>query len=134
MAVQTVSRRAVARLIAAKMVSEPAKNAKWLAMGAAYLVERHQADRVNQLVQDIAREYFVLTGELAATVETAFPLAAQLRTELEQMIAKATGATSVSLSETVDTSVLAGYRVKTPDHEINTTARDRLRRLKSLEV
>lgn len=134
MATTTVSRRAVARTIAAKLIAEPDASQKWLAMGAAYLMQRGQADRAEQLVQDIARELLVQDGQLVASVRTAHALTDDLRTQLEAFLAAKTGATEVTLSETVEPELLSGFVVTTPDYELNTTARSKLRQLNTLET
>lgn len=130
----TVSRRAVARTIAAKLIAEPADNKKWLAMGAAYLVQRGQVDRAEQLVQDIARELLIQDGQLAASVRSAHTLTNDVRTQLAAFLQTKTGATEVSLSETVEPELLSGFVVTTPDYELNTTARAKLRQLNTLET
>lgn len=134
MATQTVSRRAVARTIAAKLIAEPDASAKWLAMGAAYLVQRGHVDRADQLVQDIARELLLQNGQLAASVRTAHALTDDVRTQLEALLQAKTGATAVTLSETVEPELLSGFVVTTPDYELNTTARAKLRQLNTLET
>jgi F0F1-type ATP synthase delta subunit len=134
MATVAVSRRAVARTIAAKLVAEPEKRGEWLAMGAAYLLQRGQADRVEQLVQDIARELLAQHGQLAASVCTAHQLNDDLRSQLKAFLQDKTGATSVDLSETVEPELLSGFVVTTPDYELNTTARAKLRQLNTLET
>ena len=130
----TVSRRAVARTIAAKLIAEPDASEKWLAMGAAYLVQRGQVDRAEQLVQDIARELLIQDGQLAVSVRSAHPLTDDVRTQLTAFLQSKTGATEVSLSETVEPELLSGFVVTTPDYELNTTARAKLRQLNTLET
>lgn len=134
MAASTVSRRAVARTIAAKLIAEPANSAKWLAMGAAYLMERGHVDRAEQLVQDIARELLLQDGQLAVSVRTAHALTDELRAQLKAVLQTKTGASSVNLSETVEPELLSGFVVTTPDYELNTTARAKLRQLNTLET
>jgi len=130
----TVSRRAVARTIATKLIAEPANSEKWLAMGAAYLVQRGQVDRAEQLVQDIARELLIQNGQLAASVRSAHTLTDDVRAQLSEFLQAKTGATEVSLSETVEPELLSGFVVTTPDYELNTTARAKLRQLNTLET
>ncbi len=134
MATVAVSRRAVARTIAANLVAEPEKRGEWLAMGAAYLLQRGQADRADQLVQDIARELLLQDGQLVASVQTAHPLTDDLRDQLAAFLQDKTGATSIHLSETVEPELLSGLVVTTPDYELNTTARAKLRQLNTLET
>ena len=130
----TVSRRAVARTIAAKLIAEPDASEKWLAMGAAYLVQRGQVDRAEQLVQDIARELLIQDGQLAASVRSAHALTDEVRSQLAAFLKTKTGASEVSLSETVEPELLSGFVVTTPDYELNTTARAKLRQLNTLET
>lgn len=134
MAAVAVSRRAVARTIAAKLIAEPEKRNEWLAMGAAYLLQRGQADRADQLVQDIARELLLQNGQLVASVHTAHPLNDDLRNQLEVFLQDKMGAKTVNLSETVEPELLSGFVVTTPDYELNTTARSKLRQLNTLEA
>lgn len=134
MASATVSRRAVARTIATKLIAEPDKRGQWLAMGAAYLLQRGHADRATQLVQDIARELLRQEGHLAASVRSAHPLTDELRAELAAYLSAKTGAKTIDLSETVEADLLTGLIVKTPDYELNTTARAKLRQLNTIEA
>lgn len=134
MAATGVSRRAVARVIAAKLIAEPNERSKWLAMGAAYLIERGQVDRSEQLVKDIAREIEVQSGTVLASVTSAHELDGPTLAALESYLTKVTGAKSASLSVEIQPDLLSGLIVKTPDYELNTTARSYLRRLASLEA
>lgn len=134
MAAGKISRRLLAQTIATKLRETPAERGKWLAMAAAYLVERRQTDRAEQLVQDIARELFNQDGTLLATVTSAHELSDSLRAELKKYLTQATQASTVVLDERVDPSLLSGLIAKTPDYELNTTARYRLRKLTSLEA
>ncbi len=129
-----LSRRMVAQTIAEKLLQEPARSKHWVSLAAAYLVETKQASKVDQLVQDIAREVQSQSGLLLATVVSAHELSAELRKQVADSLAQATGAKSVSLDATVDPTLLAGYVARTPDHEINTSARYRLKQLRSLEA
>lgn len=134
MAVTKISRRLLAQTIATQLIAEPAQRGKWLAMAAAYLVEHRQTDRAEQLVQDIAREVFKQQGVLLASVRSAHELSAELKQNLAAYLQRATGAQEIVLDESVDPSLLSGLVARTPDYELNTTARYRLRQLKSLEA
>lgn len=132
MAVAGLSRRDLAKTIAAKIIAQPSERQAWLNRAAAYLVERHQTDRAEQLVQDIAREVFTQTGTLLASVTSAHPLSPAIRKEIADYLTAATGAQRVVLDEAVDPTLLSGVVVRTPDHELNTTARYHLQQLTSL--
>jgi len=134
MAKTGVSRRTVAKMIAAKIAVSPETRAHWLNLGAAYLVERGQANRAEQLVKDIAHELLEQNGLLLASVTSARELDQATLDKLAAYLREKTGAKEVSFDTKVDPSVLSGVVVTTPDHELNTTARAYLRRLASLEV
>lgn len=134
MAKTGVSRRAVAKMIAGKITAEPEKRAEWLKLGAAYLIERGQANRVEQLAKDIAHELFVQGGTLLASVTSAREIDQTTLDRLAAYLREQTGAREVFFDTMIDPSVLSGVIVTTPDHELNTTARAYLRRLASMEV
>lgn len=134
MAQTGVSRRAVAKLIAAKIVAEPEKRAEWLNLGAVYLIERGQANRGEQLAKDIARELQRQNGQLLASVTSARELDPTTLAKLATRLRDQTGANDVAFDLHVDPALLSGMVVKTPDHELNLSARSYLRRLASLEV
>ena len=134
MAKTGVSRRAVAKMIAGKITAEPEKRTEWLALGAAYLVERGQANRAEQLAKDIAHELLVQGGVLLANVTSARKIEQTTLDRLAAYLREQTGAKKVFFDTKIDPSVLSGVIVTTPDHELNTTARAYLRRLASMEV
>ena len=134
MATIKLSRRIVAKTIAAGLLAEPSNTSKWIAMAAAYLIDSKQINKADQLVQDVAREIYVQSGTLLATVISAHELSVELRRHIADSIAKKTGAQEVRLDASINASLLAGYVARTPDYEINTTAQYRLKQLKSLEA
>ncbi len=134
MATRKLSRRIVAKTIAAGLLAEPSNKSKWIAMAAAYLIDSKQINKAEQLVQDVAREIYVQSGTLLATVISAHELSAELRRQIAASIAHKTGAKEVKLDAAVNPSLLTGYVARTPDYEINTTAQYRLKQLKSLEA
>lgn len=129
-----VSRRAVAKMIAAKIAAEPEKRAEALKLGAAYLVERGQANRAEQLVKDVAHELLAQDGQLLASITSARELDKETLDKMAVYLQEKTGAKSVSFDITIDPSILSGVIVTTPDHELNVSGRAYLRRLASLEV
>ena len=134
MAKTGVSRRTVAKMIAGKITAEPEKRTEWLTLGAAYLVERGQANRAEQLAKDIAHELLVQGGVLLASVTSARKIEQTTLDRLAAYLREQTGAKKVFFDTMIDPSVLSGVIVTTPDHELNTTARAYLRRLASMEV
>ena len=134
MATIKLSRRIVAKTIAGGLLADPSSTPKWIAMAAAYLIDGKQINKADQLVQDVAREIYLQSGTLLATVTSAHELSAELRRQIAASIANKTGAKEVKFDATVDQSLLTGYVARTPDYEINTTAQYRLKQLKSLEA
>lgn len=128
------SRRIVAQTVAEKLLTEPARTSEWLAMAAAYLVATKQIDKVEQLVQDIARAIQVQSGTLLASVVSAHDLSEELQTKIADSLKQKTGAQAVNLTVSVDPALLGGYIVRTPDYELNRTAQHRLRQLMSMEA
>ena len=117
MAKTGVSRRAVAKMIATNIAVEPDARDKWLKLGAAYLVERGQANRADQLVKDIAHELLAQNGLLLASVTSARALDSATLDKLSAYLREQTGAKEVFFDTAVDPSVLSGVIVTTPDHE-----------------
>jgi F0F1-type ATP synthase delta subunit len=134
MARAKVSRRIIAQTIARKLLTEPERRQHWIALGAAYLVENKQSSKVEQLVQDIAREVQLQSGVLLASVTSAHELTDEIKSRIAASLAAKTGASEVRLDASVDAALLSGYVARTPDYEVNTTAQYRLRQLKSLEA
>jgi F0F1-type ATP synthase delta subunit len=128
------SRRIVAQTVAKKLLTEPAHTSEWLAMAAAYLVTTKQIDKVEQLVQDIARAIQAQSGTLLASVVSAHDLSEELQAKIADSLKQKTGAQAVNLTASVDPALLSGYIVRTPDYELNRTAQHRLRQLMSMEA
>jgi len=132
--VAKVSRRRLAETTARLLREQPQKQSHILRMLAAYLVEHKQQKQVDLLVLDIAQELARVDGHLYAELSTAYPLSDAARKELTQYLSAATDAKTVELSESVDSELLAGVIVRTADLELDTSARSKLRRFRSLNV
>lgn len=129
-----VSRRRLASTVAQLLRERPQDRSHTLQMLAAYLVVHKQQKQVDLLLLDIAHELALTDGHLYAEVKSAYPLDAAARTELTDYLTKATGAKTVELNEQVDADLLAGLVVRTADQEMDTSARTKLDKLKSLNV
>ena len=127
------SRRVIARTVASRLIEEPQKREHWLAVLAAYLVDANRVDELDLVVNDIAHELFEQKGELLVDVASARPLTDQVRSELKAALAEVTGATSVSLAESVDPSLLGGLVARTPDAQLDMTVRTKLRQLATIK-
>jgi F-type H+-transporting ATPase subunit delta len=127
-----VSRRVVARTLAAKLLAEPAKRAHWLKATAAYLMEQHMVDDIDLFVNDLAAELHDQSGHLYVDVTSARKLSDSVRAELKRTLQDATGAKRVEFSEHIDPSLLGGLIARTPDAELDASVRTKLKQLASL--
>lgn len=127
-----VSRRVIARIVAAKLLAEPAKQSHWLKVTAAYLIEQNMADDIDLIVNDIAHELFEQRGHLLVDVTSARNLTDTVRAELTRTMQDATGAKRVELIESVDPSLLGGLIARTPDAVVDASVRTKLKQLASL--
>lgn len=128
-----LSRRVIARVIAAKLLAEPARRSHWMRVTAAYLVENNMESDVDLLLNDIAHEIFVQGGQLFTTVTSARPLTDSVRAELKRTLQEATGAKQVAFSEQVDPSLLGGVVAQTPDAQLDLSVRTRLKQLATIK-
>lgn len=128
-----VSRRVLARTIAQKLASEPAKQRHWMKLLAAYIVDQHLEKDVDLILKDIVRELFTINGQLLVSATTARPLTDALRTELTATLRTATGAKTVVLDENVDPTIVGGFVAKTPDGELDASIRTQLQHLAAIK-
>lgn len=128
-----LSRRVIARTIAAKLLAEPTRRSHWLQVAAAYAVENNMEHEVDLLVNDIAHEIFVQSGELYVSVTSARPLTDAIRAELTRTLQEATKATRVQFSEEIDPSLLGGVVATTPDARLDLSVRTRLKQLATIK-
>lgn len=129
----TLSRRAIARVIAAKLLTEPARRSHWLRATAAYLVEHTMAHTADLLMNDIAHEIFVQSGKLFVDVTSARPLTVSVREDLARMLQEATQAKQITLSEHVDPSLIGGVVAQTPSAQLDLSVRTRLQQLATIK-
>lgn len=127
-----VSRRVLARTLAAKLLAEPAKRQHWITATAAYLVEHNMVGNIDLLVNDIAHELYEQGGHLLVDVTSARKLSASVQGDLVQMLQQATGAKRVELSEQVEPDLLGGLVARTPDAILDASVRTKLKQLASL--
>lgn len=127
-----VSRRVIARTVAAKLLAEPKHQAHWLKVTAAYLMEQHMVDDIDLFVNDLAYELHEQSGHLFVDVTSARKLTDAVRSELKHTLQNATGAKHIELAEHVDTALLGGLIARTPDAELDASVRTKLKQLASL--
>lgn len=127
-----LSRRVIARTVAAKLLAEPKRTRHWMQVVAAYLIEHNRVEEVDLVVNDIAHELFAQNGQLLVDVTSARALSTTLRDEIKRNLRKATGAKHVALSEHIDPDLLGGLIARTPDQQLDLSVRTRLRRLAAI--
>jgi F-type H+-transporting ATPase subunit delta len=127
-----VSRRVVARTIAAKLLGEPSQRSHWLKVTAAYLIDQHMVDDIDLFINDLAQELHKQSGHLFVDVTSAHKLTDAVRVELKHTLQGATGARHIELAEHVDPTLLGGLIARTPDAELDASVRTKLKQLASL--
>lgn len=127
-----VSRRVLARVVATKLLSEPARRNHWLQALAAFLLEHKMVDDADLVLNDIAHEIFAQSGELLVDVTSARPLTDAVRKELAHYLKQATDARQVVLTEHTDKSLIGGFTARTPDQELDTSIRTQLQQLATI--
>jgi F-type H+-transporting ATPase subunit delta len=129
---QKFSRRTIARVIAAKLLSEPTRQDHWINVLAAYLVDQHREQEAELLLNDIAHELYVQNGQLAVRITSARPLTDTVRDELKQLLANRTQARTIELTESVDPALLGGLVAQTPDAVMDVSVRSQLNQLATI--
>jgi ATP synthase F1 delta subunit len=132
MAASRSSRRVIARVIASKLVAEPARQDFWIKVLAAYLVENNRITEADLIVNDIEHELYTQDGQLVVNVTSARPLTAAVRTSLTNLLSDSTNAKKVTITEAVDPDLLGGLVAKTADAELDASVRTKLNRLATI--
>lgn len=109
----------------AKYVADRSDSSKTLADAlkhvAAYLVDARRVRELTLVVRAIEDE-LAARGMVIATVTSARPLDATLRTSVETLI----DAKKLSIKEHVDPSVIGGVRIETPGSKLDATIQTKL--------
>lgn len=129
-----VSRRRLASTVVQQLRQNPKDHQHIMLTLAAYLLEHKQQKHIDLLLLDIASELQETDAHLYADVASAFPLDGSARNELVAYLQRAAGVKTVELNEQVDAALLSGVVVRTPDQELDTSARTKLQKLASLNV
>jgi F0F1-type ATP synthase delta subunit len=129
---QKVSRRHLAEAITAKLLSEPAKQAHWMQVLAAYLVAHDMVNDADMLINDIAHELLAQSGQLVVEVTSAEALGSAVRQELVTYLQRETDAKDVQLHESTDPALIGGLVAKTADSELDISLRTQLRQLTAI--
>lgn len=127
------SRRIIVRATAERLLAAPSKQTHIMKELAAYLMEHDMTDDADLVINDLLRELASVNGTMLVSVTSAHSLSDAVRKELTQSLQKATGATDVVLSETIDTDLLGGLIARTPDAELDLSVRTKLKRLSAIK-
>lgn len=98
---------------------------------AALILEQRLHGDLDQIIDDIAREYAKQKGIIEAEVKTAFKLTADARALIIEKVKQKTGAKTIKLHETIDRSLLGGVIVTAPDMELDLSLKTKLAKLKA---
>ncbi len=93
---------------------------------AKLLVRKRRANLAPQVIEAFRERLNSVRGIAEATVTTAVPLSAEARAAVEEAVRRYTNAETVSLSETVDNTIIGGAVVKIGDRIIDGSVRTRL--------
>ncbi len=126
-----VSRRKIAQFLADSLASgePPARVAKVL---AAYLCESKQTRAVELYLRDIMAELAKRHGHVAAEVVSARKLDVEVAKSLAKLIKSETDAKTVEIMDSVDSDLIGGVIVRTPDAEMDQSVRAQLIKLRSI--
>lgn len=124
-----LSRRRIARELVRLMGEQPGRAPELIRQTAAYLVQTKQAGAAHLLVSDIADELFERRGELTADVQTAFGLQDATRASIVAMLKRRTGASTVTLNESVSPGILGGMVISTPGLQLDASVKRQLKQL-----
>lgn len=123
-----LSRRALAHYVADAVAGTSGKKA--VRQLAAYLVETRRTKELTLIVRDV-EGILADKGIMTGTLTTAFELTREAKKAIETSVATATGAAQVSLAETIDESLVGGYKVALPGREIDRSIARHLTTLKT---
>lgn len=115
-----LSRRKIAQFVADRATSKKQLTAA-IEQVAGYLVDSRRVREATLVVRAIEDE-LAARGSVIATVTTAHPLDATLRTTIEKLIS----AKELSLREQVDPEVIGGVRIETPGSKLDATIQTKL--------
>ena len=124
-----LSRRALAHYVADGVASKSSAK-KTVQQLAAYLVESRRTKELDLIVRDVAT-ILAEKGIMTGTLTTAYELSREAKKAIETSVAKETGATHISLAEEIDASLVGGYKVALPGHEIDRSIAHQLTTLKT---
>ncbi len=98
---------------------------------AAYILENRIHNQTDEIMDNIQTEYQRVHKIVEATTASVYPLTADLRKRVQDIVAAKTGAKKVVLHELIDPSVLGGVKINAPEMELDLTLKTKLAKLKA---
>lgn len=122
-----IARSRLAQLI----IDDPSKQT--VRRVAAYMVQTKRAKQVDLLIKDIER-LAAKDGHVIAHVRSAHELSSTVTKQITKMVRdmEPNGTDSVEIDTEIDSSLLGGVVVNTPEQELDLSLRNRLNRLKAM--
>lgn len=124
-----VSRRKLVRTVVDRIESQGSKTA--LKELAAYIVAHRITKQTELIINDLERE-LAARGRVVADAYAARPLDDSTRKVVLDYVKKQTDARDVVLREHIDESLIGGVLVQAGGHQLDTTIKTKLKRLKTL--
>ena len=117
-----ITRRHVAHYVAAQL---PQHRHQVLNEAAAWLISTGRTRQADYLVQDVAM-ILAQNGYLAARVTTARAIEPKVKAEIENFLHQLNAADRIELTMSVNSSLIAGLQLSTPDGVLDTSLRSKL--------
>ena len=124
-----IPRTRIAKYTALQLLGGKADK-KLIRQVAALMIESKRVNEVELLVKDIAKE-LAKAGHVSAEVVSARELSAQLKKEISTFVKNQEKADYVNIDESIDSSLLGGVIIRTPEREMDVSLRGKLDRLRS---
>ena len=124
------SRRILARHVAERLASENNRS-EVIEQLAGYLVAHKMTPQLGMVLADIERN-LAQKGVVQARVVTARPLTDELRSYVESYVKNAEAAKTIILNESVETDIIGGIIVETPNKRFDASVASQLKRLKTV--
>ena len=123
----TISRRKIAGHVVSRLLDGD-KAAIVLKELAAYLVDSKRTKEADLIIRDIETT-LANRGTVLAHVTSARSLESAAKQAIESYIASKSGAKTVTLTESIDETLLGGVKIEYPGHQLDATVKTKLERL-----
>ncbi|NNC83102.1 MAG: ATP synthase F1 subunit delta [Flavobacteriales bacterium] len=90
------------------------------------LVRKHREHLIDDVAEEVQKQYLVLKGVVRAEVVSAIPLSEEERNEVLRVVKQIDGRSEVQLKETVDTSIIGGFIITVGDKMVDQSVVGRL--------